>query len=191
MVPKTVASWVCANAPTEKKAAKAADSMQGRYDVRFPRAGAPLFVAWARLMIGSVSFFIMAPPISDKRSPQDSQKKPLSSFATFRQAPPKIKMEICMYGHGRTLTPTMTATAGPISRPATGALVDWARKSPLKEATTMASTGKYRRQISAPRRPGRVIAGVVTARICLQAAATHAFRGGNPGSSDILPLPSL
>jgi UDP-GlcNAc:undecaprenyl-phosphate GlcNAc-1-phosphate transferase len=35
MVPETVASWVCDDAATEKRAANAAESIQGRYDARF------------------------------------------------------------------------------------------------------------------------------------------------------------
>src|SRR5579862_7840595 len=69
MVPETVASWVCDHAPAEKSTAKAADSMQDRYDARLTPGGAPTqFATGASLMINSVSFFFMAPSISDKRS---------------------------------------------------------------------------------------------------------------------------
>src|SRR5580704_6283186 len=62
MMPETVASWVCGHALTEKSAANAAVSKQGRYDARLAPAGAPLqlFVTWGRPTIDSVSFFVMA-----------------------------------------------------------------------------------------------------------------------------------
>jgi len=68
-------------------------------------------VTWARLLINSVSFLFMGLPTSDIRSNQGSQKKPLSYFAAFRQAPPKIKMEICIYGNGRDSCPDIDSYA--------------------------------------------------------------------------------
>src|SRR5579871_2671146 len=85
IVPETVASWVCDQALTEKSAANATDGMQGRYDARFAPGGAPiqLFVTWARLKINSVSFFCMAPSISDTRSTPNALRKPPSFSTSF------------------------------------------------------------------------------------------------------------
>src|ERR1700733_8370903 len=60
-VPETVASWVCDDTPAAKSAARATDSMQGRYRPRFAPGRAPqLFATWTRLMINSVLPLVMA-----------------------------------------------------------------------------------------------------------------------------------
>jgi hypothetical protein len=68
MVPETVASPVCDQAPTEKSTAIDADSMRRQNAARFaPRGGRTLlFVTWGRSAINSVSFFVIGPSILGK-----------------------------------------------------------------------------------------------------------------------------